>query len=684
MTTAEKASSAGNQAAERRGPPGHRCAPRVTVLAIFFAGLHGCAAPSLSHGAAAGLQEEFLAACQETVEFPEATAPVEAALVRFRRTFESVCQRERETLFEELPQGLRLFSGTPPVKHMYLREGLLDFRSYVRDAIDSNSSYEDLGRHVNALQLLDEELKEVSVAMPHAGPLQGSALYQVANKGLRTYLPPRDDLYAEVLKRIQPGPDQAQVVSIVTAWLPYTTACGRSRIRSYALYFADGRDVLGFDVFDTDEVDHVRPLRHPSWYGVAGSYVWRGLSWISETVFASEICGVNPMWPVNKATSAAVQGTIFLKELAFEVVKAPLAALASLISDDSSGERIGRSFAAPFQNIGEIAKYRACVIAQDSDRVTPLVSLDRLLQAVPVIGNYMPHYFDDPWTEFSEAAPVFKHSEAPNNSSEQPFLFLSRGIHGRGADQQGNENWIEFIRGKVGLQQIDKHGVRPGPTILVHESPYPWGTVCDPVFSLLNLSHGYAYRLANDVRATLRKECPNGTPIVSFLAHSGGVQRSTMASRFLWDLDVFTDTIYGVAGPSSRYAPTKPGQNYEILSKSEFQDADLTSGISVAVAAVEDWLILPFDLPLVGSMWWLTVSSRGYSEEYKNNEILRIEGRSSTLHRNPGMMDALRRDPSLTFFREDLLPILVRKGVLRRVRAMAVPAQRAVNDEPTP
>ncbi len=139
----------------------------------------------------------------------------------------------------------------------------------------------------------------------------------------------------------------------------------------------------------------------------------------------------------------------------------------------------------------------------------------------------------------------------------------------------------------------------------------------------------------------------------------------TFASRLMWYRGIATETLYGVAGPSIGHAPTKPGQNVVILSKSEFQDADLTSQFSAAVAMLESSFLTLYELPGIGFLWQLSAQSRGFPVSHMNAQITRREGGQSTLHRNPGTSVPKRRDLSLSFFRDDTYSILLEPWFLR-------------------
>lgn len=608
-------------------------------------------------------------------------SPTVAGVLADMRARLSVLSKEsdRSVLFETLPQGLRSWSGVPRrADDEYLRNGVLRVHTFVSDALDQDHALEELQRNAAILASL----------LPQHPTRRQSHLTPIATVCNRSDADWSEKGAAETRLACHPSGLYDQLtclgavevgnagVTLVSVAIPYTPSSpkGHARVRSYSVYFGPRGGVMGFDVLDTQEAAHYRDHRYTTPLGKVGNWITFPLTWVYDLAFQ------NPVWgkkypllaPVNFGASAVVQVGTAVKECAFEILKSPFSALASLVSSDASATRFIKSFEEPWRSVPEIIEFHGEQLVENGALEGPLRSLDLALQQVPLIGAYMPNYFDDPWVEFSEAPPGPNHSVARESAqvdyqaSHPTYVFLSRGIHGRGGHEQGNDTWQAWMseladHASGGIKSLGSSAQE----FEVRDAPYAWGTVLDPVFSLLNLSHGYAYTLADQVVDAVedRREDP---PIVSFIAHSGGVQRCTVASRLLWNRDVFTESIYGVAGPTVAYAPTKPDQNRQVLSKSEFRDEDFTSQVSSTVATLEDAILLLFELPVIGPMWWLSIKSRGYATSYQNVDTLRIEGRESTSHRNPGTVDAERRDLMLTFFRRDLAVFLAEKALLRQ------------------
>lgn len=599
---------------------------------------------------------------------PDDLSVVERLLSQLRMTLASVPEEERSAFFEEIPQGLRAWSGSSRREEHYLRDGILSAHIYVPDAIDSNRDRDDLIRNLAMLA----ELRAVT------SPANVQTLRKVSasppKTGAYVFSDP-EDLHESLARRLR-NPTDDSWITVLQVVLPYSIDHEHGpirRARSYALYVRDGTELVGFDVVDADEAATVPPASVAGGAGRALTAPFRFLSSLNDTLFLHEVRGVPVGAPINFVVHVGFNLLIVAKETVAEAIKIPVAPLASLIATDRSGLRMWKSAIQPIDNIGHIWKYHAETIYRTGAFVSPSQSAPYYQRNYPVVGNYFAHYFDDPWTLQSEAPPLGNYA-APGATAPSPetreavHVFVSRGIQGRGAGDQGNDAWVSHTRTLLGQDNQRKAGLSGGDSrYRVVESPYPWGTVLDPVFSLLNLSHGYAYGMANEILDDL----PAGDrpDIVALIGHSGGVQRVTMASRFLHRRDVFTDAIYGVAGPCSGYAPTGPGRYLQVLSKSEFRDADVTSQISTGIGKIEDLVLTVLDIPVVGLSWWVSYISRGIPQTYKNVDVVRIEGRKSTLHRNPGMLDAPLRGPGLTFFRDDLAAFLIEARLLREAYA---------------
>ncbi len=613
---------------------------------------------------------------------PDAERPrmsVERLMVELRQVLADIPEDESQVLFDSLPQGLRWASGVERDRSRYLRDGVLTSHTYVRDALIDDYSYEGLERYVRGLERIAtlRARDETIDSAPFAGPVDGSPEESAINPReaeiWHRYRPPT--LYRDLLERVR-AMDDDRPVTVASVFLPYTTEAGRERGASLSIYVAGGDEILGFDVLDTEGLAHESIASNaPSTLAAPFHALSRGFSWVVDNTLQAPLPGIDEpvAYPLNLACYTFSQVFVAGKETVFEVLKAPLAGLTSMIAEDRSATRMLQSTAQPLRNVGYVWSYHASQIVDRHGRPSVFQSLFETLGGVPFLGGYRPVYFDDPWTQYVES---------PANGGPEPteladtgaapkehlHLLLTRGIHGRDADEQGNEAWRRYM---ISLVAEDRelrraYGVESDTDldVTVDAIPYPWGTVMDPVFSMMNLSGGYAYSMERQAERVLERY-PGERPVVAMLGHSGGVQRITVASRLMWYRGIATETLYGVAGPSIAHAPTKPGQNKTILSKSEFQDADFTSQFSAGVSTLESLFLNLYQLPVGGFLWQISSWSRSYPVTHMNANITRLEGGQSTLHRNPGTSVPKRRDLSLSFFRDDTLSVLLEPWFLR-------------------
>ncbi len=247
-----------------------------------------------------------------------------------------------------------------------------------------------------------------------------------------------------------------------------------------------------------------------------------------------------------------VYAAIGIKELAFEVVKAPLSfldvsivgALASqrvpLVSPQSL-ERGGAAFLEDLDNGLQGLLWRFRVRA----RHTPLDLLQDLAGAIPLLGHYFapraPRVDDDPPRPVSH-------------------FVISGGIFHGSDDQQLTEPWRREIA-----------ALRPDAEVFA--SPDRHGGFLDVTWSLANLSHGYAYDLAGDI--AFHQDVAPGAA-VEIVGHSGGVQRGIVASRLLRLADIDVAGAWGIAGPS--FGPSAARKSTVLLTSSWSEDPTATLG----------------------------------------------------------------------------------------------------------
>lgn len=660
--------------------------PRVllTLLALLSAGLVGCATPArLTLGTVNDVYGEIRRECPPSYagSTDDASDPaprtVQDLVVSLRAVLERLPEDQRGAVFDTLPQGLRAVSGVRRERAEFLRDGILTTHAFVNDALVPDYSFGDLSRYVTNLERLatNDPGTIDSAPLTALGNAEVAALGVNPEKKLIWHRFEPESLYEDIHSVIR-DPTSIDPITVASVFLPYKTTGGEERGASFSFYVQGGSRVLGFDVLDTKGTGHdMGSSRKPSVVAAPFHYAWRGLSWLADHTFQARIPGLDVpyAYPLNIVVHVPVQIGIAAKESVFEILKMPLAAGSSLIARDRSMKRLGNSFLQPLRNTGSIWTYHGAQIRDYHGMPSIGQSILNLLQTTPLLGSYRPVYFDDPWTQFAESAPQRKFTAGPEESTPGPdelHVFLTRGIHGRGPDEQGNEMWLSYIesmadesRGFLQAFGIEQDSLK----VTVEDVPYAWGTVFDPIFSMMNLSSGYSYTMARGIEKRVGPRAGE-QHVVSILGHSGGVQRMTMASRLLWSRDIATETLYGVAGPSIAHAPTKPRQTWITLSKSEFQDADFTSQFSAMVSTLESLFLKLYELPGVGFLWHLSAWSRGYPGTHKDAQITRTEGGQSTLHRNPGMAVPKRRDLSLSFFRDDVFSVLLEKFFLRHAR----------------
>ncbi len=151
-----------------------------------------------------------------------------------------------------------------------------------------------------------------------------------------------------------------------------------------------------------------------------------------------------------------------------------------------------------------------------------LATTQNLLGEVPIIGSLF-----DQWYR-KESGTVNK-------------MFLTMGIYGGNDFEQNTALWVHFLT--KGEESDAFH---------VKAIPYRYGSVIDVLWSILNISHGYAYDMASEI--VLYNDVGPGDSVL-LSGHSGGVQRIVSTARILNDDGVGVRKMYGIAGPALGYAP---------------------------------------------------------------------------------------------------------------------------------
>jgi hypothetical protein len=222
----------------------------------------------------------------------------------------------------------------------------------------------------------------------------------------------------------------------------------------------------------------------------------------------------------------AIDAVIGLKQFMGEVVKSPISFIeAELFENIFIEKKIPfykfNGFSAVFEdwrNGVAALTYRYRVDGKQGI----LATTQNLLGEVPIIGSLF-----DQWYR-KESGTVAR-------------LFLTRGIYGGNNSEQNTALWVHFLaKGEV---SDDFH---------VKAIQYRYGGVIDVLWSILNISHGYAYDMASEI--VLYNDVGPGDSVL-LSGHSGGVQRIVSTARILNDDGVGVRKMYGIAGPALGYAP---------------------------------------------------------------------------------------------------------------------------------
>lgn len=325
---------------------------------------------------------------------------------------------------------------------------------------------------------------------------------------------------------------------------------------------------------------------------------------------------------------------IGLKNAAFEIAKLPFSTISGLL--------FGRdAYNYPVENL--LAAYDALYVeATTQTHRGAEWGLYRLLTETPLVGQLFQYNFGGDRSEPDELSRVVRRK-----------VFLSRGIYGGNKWGQDTGLWTLFAKQSY-------------PTYDIYSPPYRHGTVIDVIWSMFNLSHGPAFSEARYVidRATRKDR-------LYFAGHSGGVQRSAVASRILSNLGYPVVKVMGIAGPSigqalvdprypeafKIYLNTGSGANQDVVSK--------VGSVAGAFSTLLDYsVIVPLKYTIGGLVFWdrdhvYRIADRfGFS----NATIVEVARQPSSRHQTPMRLsltdrlvfDAYIRNEFSTVFREDL------------------------------
>ncbi len=203
----------------------------------------------------------------------------------------------------------------------------------------------------------------------------------------------------------------------------------------------------------------------------------------------------------------------------------------------------------------------------------PLNFICEPLREIPLLGDHIPrdtHY-------------------RPGTQTPR-YLFISRGIYGRSAEEQDTKNWEQFMKNilikdietkqdaaireaKADYKEIDSVKLQ------VSSIPYRYGSILDVLWSLLNISSGSGYEMA--YRIASEYEIGQGDAIF-LTGHSGGVQRCLVAEKLLLENQIRTQRRVGLAGPSQGItycSKRKNNQNYITFLNQSRDYTDIVSNL---------------------------------------------------------------------------------------------------------
>lgn len=346
-----------------------------------------------------------------------------------------------------------------------------------------------------------------------------------------------------------------------------------------------------------------------------------------------------PWKKIYYATGYPFAVVIGIKNAVFELAKVPFSGIGSVIGGRDS------IWHYPAENVKN-AGHALYVETANLPSYGILWGIPMLLSELPLVGQIFQ----------LNTGPEFEDLDLASPGAAQK-IFLSRGIYGGGELGQDTGLWAAHAE-----DFYPKHDI--------YAPSYMHGTIIDVVWSMFNLSHGPAYAEANYVMGK------SGPFDHLYLAgHSGGVQRSTSASRILANHSYSVVKVFGIAGPSvgQAYVDTRYGNPYQIfLNTQSGTNEDIVGKIGLLASSfstvMEYGIITPlrFTFGFLTSPWanlqrctFEVFDHMGFS----NAVIAYVPSKRSTLHQTPFRMslnepiifDAYIRSEFQMAFREDLM-----------------------------
>jgi hypothetical protein len=350
------------------------------------------------------------------------------------------------------------------------------------------------------------------------------------------------------------------------------------------------------------------------------------------------IFGVIPK-PIWYATGYPIALAIGVKNAAFEIAKTPFSWIGGIVG--------GRDSALKYPAENFLNAYKALYVEATSLPSYGLFTgLHQLLSEVPFVGQ------------------IFQLNTGPEHEDRDlssPFvarkIFLSRGIYGGNEAGQDTGLWAA-------------HAQRFYPLYDVYAPPYEHGTAIDVAWSMFNLSHGPGY---GEAKYIMENAGPYDHLYLS--GHSGGVQRSTSASRILANHGYSVMKVLGIAGPSvgQAYVDTRYGNPFQVfLNTQSGANQDVVGQIGQVASSfstlMEYGVVIPLKftagvltspVPDLQRCTYQVFDHMGFS----NAVVTEVPRKRTTLHQTPLRLslnepivfDAYIRTEFETAFREDLM-----------------------------
>lgn len=444
-------------------------------------------------------------------------------------------------------------------------------------------------------------------------------------------IPQRNELVDALLKRVQSVKDKGDRDTrffVLGYEIPWDT--DRTRIRyGVTFYFEEGKEkgknytkFMGHVLLYANEA--TPEPRLAAKHGGEKEQTHSELKWWERGLYATG-------YPFALA--------IGLKNAAFEITKAPFSLVAGLL--------FGRDqfYLYPVQNF-QTAFDAIQVEAGNLPSYSFFPGLYALITELPFVGQLAQ----------LNTGPENLLPNSPDKEGRRK-IFLSRGIYGGDKWGQDTGLWVAWASKEYSGYDV-------------YSPAYRHGTATDVVWSMFNLSHGPAYNESKYVM-----DHAGRADRLYLSGHSGGVQRSTAASRILANHGYSVVKVLGVAGPSigQAYVDTGYPNSFRIFLNTETgANQDVTSKIGLVARVFSttlDWAVLAIPKYALGGLVGLRsdeakqafygcVDRLGFS----NAIITQVNRKPSTQHHTPFRLslaesivfDAYVRTEFATAFREDL------------------------------